>query len=116
MGDEEFWELEREFWLGGVSVYETRLAAQSLMVLPEPAGVLEREETIKSIKSAPRWSSVEIFNKKTAFPSARVTVLTYRAHAARGDAHEYIAQCSSVYIWENEEWKLTLHHQSPLTP
>ena len=116
MEDKEFWALERDFWLGGVFVYEARLAAQSLMVLPEPAGVLERTETINSIEAGTRWSNVNILNKKAVFPSENVALLTYRAHAARDGTQEYIAQCSSVYVLENAEWKLAVHHQSPLMP
>ncbi|MGA7613577.1 MAG: nuclear transport factor 2 family protein [Thermoanaerobaculia bacterium] len=113
--DHELWELEREFWLGGVEFYERTLAPHALMVFPPPAGVLDRATTIDSIRSVPRWRSVS-FDEQHLVPATEGTaVLVYSAHAERGSPDSrYAAQCSSVYVRGDRGWLLLLHQQTPV--
>ena len=40
MTDAEFWEVERSLWLGGPAAFRAWVAADCVMVFPEPAGIL----------------------------------------------------------------------------
>lgn len=111
--DEALWRLEEQFWQGGADFYELALAADALMVLPAPAGVLDRAGTIVSIRSADRWKHVSITDRRQAV-AGPVAVLAYAVQADRGgDEPAYAAQCSSTYVRDDDRWRLLLHHQTP---
>ncbi|HYG62790.1 MAG TPA: DUF4440 domain-containing protein [Thermoanaerobaculia bacterium] len=114
MSERELWDLERQFWTGGAPIYEERLAPESLMVFPQPAGVLDRAATIAAIQQAPRWEDVRFSSQRIAFPGPQVAVLVYEATADRSAPDtEYAAQCSSTYVKLGGSWKLALHQQTP---
>jgi hypothetical protein len=117
MSDEAaLWRLEREFWLGGAEVYERSLAPGARMVLPPPAGVLQRDATIRSIREGGRWKGVEFSGCQYESPADGIAILVYRADADRGTpASRYAAQCSSTYLRSGTAWQLVLHHQTPLS-
>ncbi len=113
----ELWRLEEQFWLGDADFYERALAAEALMVLPQPAGVLGRQATIEAIRSAPRWRQVSFSRRVEALPGAGTAVLAYVAEADRGDAAApYVAQCSSTYVRDGDRWLLALHQQAKGDP
>ncbi|HEY6942325.1 hypothetical protein, partial [Dokdonella sp.] len=70
---EALWRLEEQFWTGSAQFYEAQLAREALMVLPPPAGVLDRTATIESIRSGARWRHVSI-EKRRAASSGPATV------------------------------------------
>jgi uncharacterized protein YchJ len=110
----ELWQLEEQFWLGGVDFYQRTLAPDALMVLPQPVGVLDRTATVSSIRSGARWQNINMHEKHHVQASADTAVLTYLAQADRGNAEtSYAAQCSSTYVRVNGRWLLVLHHQTP---
>jgi hypothetical protein len=108
----DLWALEREFWLGGVDVYRQHLANDALMVFP--GKVLNPDQTVESISSAPRWSSVSFSAQRLLWLTHDAAALVYRAVGSRGDKNApYAARVSSVYVKQGDEWKLKLHQQSP---
>lgn len=111
------WQYELRFWTDDASYYEDTLTPSALMVLPDPAGVMDRNATIAAIRSAPRWKNV-VFQSQSVFtPHDYITMLVYDAHADRGTPESrYIARCSSTYVYDNGEWKMALHHQTCLEP
>ncbi|MGH8249794.1 MAG: ester cyclase [Steroidobacteraceae bacterium] len=114
MDEFDLWKLERDFWLGGVKVYERRMAPGSLMVFPAPVGILNRQRTLDAIRQARRWSGVAFESQRSIFPASEVAILIYEATAERrDDAHAYKAQCSSIYVQLDGEWMLVLHQQTP---
>jgi hypothetical protein len=113
----ELWRLEERFWLGSAGFYEEALAAQALMVLPSPAGVLDRAATIEAIRSAPRWRKVAFRQRFHAQPGEGTAVLAYVAEADRGETgSSYVAQCSSTYVRDGGRWLLALHQQAAGDP
>ena len=71
MSDEAaLWRLEREFWLGGAEVYERSLAPGALMVLPPPAGVMDRDARIRSIREGARGSGVDFSARRPLSPAS----------------------------------------------
>lgn len=109
------WQLEERFWLGSAEFYEATLAPDALMVLPPPAGVLDRAATIASIRDGGRWRDVSLRQRHVATSGATTAVLAYVARADRGSPESaYAAQCSSTYVREAGQWRLLLHQQTPL--
>ena len=108
------WQLEEQFWLGSSDFYSTALAPDALMVLPQPAGILDRAATIKSIGSGNRWLKVSFQKKHLVSAGSAAAVLAYLAHADRGTPDSaYVAQCTSTYVREHGQWLLVVHHQAP---
>lgn len=108
-------DIEEQFWTGDADFYRSNLAADSLMVFPPPAGVLDRQATIDSIAAAPRWRDVAIEHPHIVELGSDAAAITYRARARReGAGEEYNALASSVYVKRNGSWKLALHQQTPI--
>ncbi len=108
------WKQEEQFWLRSADFYESNLAPGSLMVLPKPVGIMDREATIDSIRSGSRWKNVSFSAKHCVIPTPEMAALAYRVHADRGSSGtSYIAQCSSTYVRSNGQWLLVMHHQTP---
>ncbi len=114
MREQDFWQLEKQFWTGGAEFYDRRLANEALMVFPEPAGVLDRQATLESIQSAARWQNVSFTKRRLAMPTESTAILVYSVRADRGGSDTaYSAQCSSTYVLSSGEWLLALHQQTP---
>lgn len=112
----ELWHLEEQLWLADSTFFERTLAPNALMVLPEPAGVLDRAATIDSIRSVARWQHVLFTKRHHALSGSETVVLAYLALADRGPSDtSYAAQCSSTYFSDNGQWLLLLHHQTPVS-
>lgn len=110
------WTLEEQFWLGSAEFYEATLAAGALMVLPQPAGVLDRGATLASLRAGSRWRNLTMEQRHLAVAGTSTAVLAYVARADRGaPGSAYAAQCSSTYVHDGERWRLALHQQTPLT-
>ena len=108
------WKLEERFWLGSADFYAAHLAEHALMVLPPPAGMLNRQATIESIGAGARWRRVSFEGRHAVTASPTTAVLAYMAHAERdAPGSTYRAQCSSTYVHEQGQWRLLLHQQTP---
>jgi hypothetical protein len=113
--DDELWRLEERFWLDGADFHTRTLAPDALMVLPPPAGVLDRAASVESIRSAARWRRVDMDQRRHAQVSADTAILAYVAKADRGGSDApYEAQCGSTYVRVQGRWLLALHQQTPL--
>lgn len=109
------WQLEERFWLGSADFYSAALAPDALMVLPQPAGILDRASTIESIGSGNRWRKVSFQQQHLVSAGTEAAVLIYLARAERDTSgSSYLAQCSSTYIRDQGRWLLLAHHQAPL--
>jgi hypothetical protein len=105
---------EKEFWSGSVEYYDRWLARGALMVFPEPAGILRREEILAGIRSSHRWAWIEMSDISVARDNAAV-VVAYRARARKPEAvADYIALVGSVYVRDVEGWKLAFHQHTPV--
>src|SRR5918992_5622849 len=88
--------LEEQFWKGDADFYRQRLTADALMVFPDPAGVLGKEETVASISQAPRWRDVEFTEVKAVMLAADVALLVYRATARRAEHATYVTRAACM--------------------
>lgn len=106
--------LEERFWLEGPDYYRRNLASASIMVFPDPAGVLVSDEIPRSLEKAARWTQVELEEHRVLELETRAALVTYKATARRNDAPPYIARASSAYVHDGKSWKLAFHQQTPL--
>lgn len=113
MTDAEFWEVERKLWLGGPEAFRAWVAADCLMVFPEPAGILTGPAILDGLAAAPRWQRVGFLSQTLRRGGDAVAVLAYRAEAARPEGEPYRALCSSTYVQEAGAWWLVQHQQTP---
>lgn len=103
--------MEEGFWMDGAEAYRRDLSDDSLMVFP--GSVSTKSETIESLNRYPRWSSVTFEDRRTVELSDATVALNYRASARRdGDATDYKAVATSIYVWRAGRWQLALHQQT----
>lgn len=109
------WSSERALWLEGSDAYGELLHAGALMVFAPPAGMLDRDATLASLRDAPRWTSARFSSQREVFPADDIALLAYRVRAGRGHGNdEYEAMCSSTWVRTEAGWRLALHQQTPI--
>ncbi|HEX2198404.1 MAG TPA: nuclear transport factor 2 family protein [Burkholderiales bacterium] len=107
--------LEEKFWLKGAEHYAGNLSPAAVMVFPDPAGVLVKDEIERSIAGGARWSDVALEEHRLVELNDRAAVVTYKATARRdGEAKPYVARASSAYVHDGRAWRLAFHQQTPL--
>jgi hypothetical protein len=110
MGDELIWDLERSFWLEGITAYEANLHDEAVMVFPG-LGILDRHAVIESIRYAERWRDVQMTGQRT-ITTGGMAVLAYAAEAERAGSARYRANCISTYVHQPEGWRMVSHQQT----
>jgi Domain of unknown function (DUF4440) len=114
LGDRLF-DLEVQFWRGDSAFYRKNLADEAVMVFPDPAGVMIKDEICSSVDDAPRWEIVELEEHRLMELDENAAVVTYKATAMReGEVMPYVARASSTYVRDGGRWKLAFHQQTPL--
>ena len=109
---DELWRLEEQFWTGDAKFYAEHLASDCVMVFPPPAGAMTREQIVASIAEAPRWSQVQITDRRPVELGASACLLTYAVQALREGA-SYEALAASAYVRSGDSWRLAFHQQTP---
>jgi hypothetical protein len=112
MDTNQIWELERRFWLEGVSVYETHLHRDACMIFPG-MGILDRAAILDGLSGAPRWTHGEMCGRQVV-NAGEVVFLAYVAVARRGASPAYRGFCGSTYIREGSESIMIAHQQTPM--
>lgn len=113
MTDAEFWETERQLWLGSGDIFRRWVPAECLMVFPDPVGILTGPTVVANIAPGPRWERVAFVDAALRRSGTEATVLAYRAEAARPNGEGYRALCSSTYVQQAGAWWLVQHQQTP---
>jgi uncharacterized protein DUF4440 len=113
--EDHLFSLEEKFWTEGADYYRRNLAHAAIMVFPDPAGVLVKDEIASSLGHKARWSNVALEEHRLLELSDRAAVVSYKATAMRPDGGEpYIARASSAYVRDGAGWKLAFHQQTPI--
>jgi hypothetical protein len=111
---DDLFAIEEKLWTGGPEYYEHHLAPAAMMVLPEPTGVLVKDEIASSVESAP-WSDVSLEEHRLLELDDNSALVTYKATAVRDDQPPYVARASSAYVRGRDGgWKLAFHQQTPI--
>jgi hypothetical protein len=110
-------ELERGFWEADADYYDRNLAPDAVMVLPDPAGLMDRDAVVQAIGTSARWVDLRMDDVRMIRLGQDVAALAYRAAARRSDGGSpYTALVTSVYARDAGAWKLVLHQQTPGDP
>jgi hypothetical protein len=106
-------EIERKFWQGGAEFFRQNILQETLMVFPDPVGVLDAEASIEATANAPRWSEVSFEEPRLIRMGDTVAIIVYKALALRAGATDpYTPLASSVYVRAGEGWILGFHQQT----
>lgn len=107
-------DLEEQFWRGDAAFYERNLTDDAVTVMPEPVGVLTREQTIEAIAGSPRWVAIAFRDVHLVHLTEDAVIVIYHAEAHRGgEETRYAARVSSAYVRREGAWKLAFHRQVP---
>jgi hypothetical protein len=114
MTDDEAWRAEERFWTGGTEHHREALDPECVMAFPFPAGIIAGAGIAESLAGAPRWSSVEMAERRVSRSAADLLVLAYKARGVRDGAAPYEAYCTSTYRRDGDRWRLVQHQQTPV--
>ena len=112
--EDHLFSMEEKFWTQSAGYYHDHLAYAAIMVFPEPAGVLVKDEIVSALDKAPRWSQVALEEHRLLELSEDAAVITYKATAKRDGGERYLARASSAYVHDGRAWKLAFHQQTPV--
>jgi hypothetical protein len=113
--EDHLFSMEEKFWTQPAEYYRENLAYNAVMVFPEPAGVLVKDEIASAVEKKPRWSHVTLEEHRLLELDERAAVVTYKATAKREGANPpYVARASSAYVSDGRAWKLAFHQQTPV--
>ena len=114
MDDERVWAFEESLWTADAEHYRESIDDECLMVLPSPPFVFTGEQSIQAVTNTPRWSRVELSDRRVSRPQEGLIVVAYTARAEREGAGSYEAHCTSTYRrLGHEEWRVVQHQQTP---
>ena len=107
--------LEEKFWKGDGEFYRQNLTDDCLMVLPEPAGIITKEQAMEAIAASRRWADVAFKESVMLQLAVDAAMVIYKAAAQReGGKSTYSVLVSSAYVVRDGVWKLAFHQQTPL--
>jgi uncharacterized protein (TIGR02246 family) len=109
--------LERAGWDSlcegtGAEFYGRVMTDDGLMVLANGM-VLGRDGVVASLREAPTWSSYELRDVRLVRTGSAGAALVYVGTAHRGDITMTMAM-TSVYVREDDGWRLALYTQTPV--
>ncbi len=113
-------ELERRGWDSlcagtGAEFYGEIMTSDALMVLANGA-VMDREAVAESLADAPPWRTYTIRDVRLATAGRDGAALVYVGTAYRdADEPAFVGVMSSVYVREDDQWRLALYQQTSTT-
>lgn len=113
MNEEEFFDLERRFWLEGACILDDHLDAAVVMAFAG-TGLLDATAVRETLADSPRWEAVAFADSLFTRPDERLAVLAYTAEAMREGAAPYRALCTSTWRRCGPGWRIVQHQQTPL--
>jgi hypothetical protein len=109
--EEQGWEALSSGGEAARASYERVLDRTVVMLLPGGLVLDDRAVIVSSMSGQP-WSSYELEDLRSFQPTEDTAVVTYGVVAQRNE-QAYSALMSSVYVRRDDEWRLTLHQQTP---
>lgn len=114
MDDERIWSFEESLWLGDADHYRALIDEECVMALPAEPFVYTAEAAIEAVASTPRWSSVELTERRVQRPEEGLIVIAYHAKASRDGGSGYAAWCTTtIRRRAHEDWLVVQHSQLP---
>lgn len=112
--EDQLFELEEQFWTRGPDYYRGNASNEAIMVLPDPAGVMVKDEAMDSLAGQARWKDVVLEEHRVLQLDENAALVTYKATARRESEPPYVARASSAYVRGSGGWRLAFHQQTPL--
>jgi hypothetical protein len=114
--EETLIEAERDGWSAlttpeAGAYYREHLAGGALMAFP--FGVLDRDQAIEAMESAPPWAEFEMRDPRVVALTEDSGVIVYSVVAHRSGEPPYAAVISSTYVRRDGGWRLAFHQQTP---
>jgi hypothetical protein len=114
MEDQRVWEFETSLWTADPEHYRESIDDDCLMVLPAIPFVRSGEEAIAAVMDTPRWSRVDLSDRRVSRPQEGLIVIAYQARAEQEGHPPYVAYCTSTYRRiAHDDWKVVQHQQTP---
>jgi hypothetical protein len=116
--EQELLAIEEGFWTASdrVHFFGEHMAGDTVMVFPEPTGILDEEAIIATLEGGAAWAEVSIEQVNFVHVRDSAAVLAYRAEARKGDSDVYSAYAASVYVLQDDgAWRLAFHQQTPIS-
>jgi hypothetical protein len=110
--------IERRLWTNDAEVYDVHVTDQALMAFAE-TGIITKNTALQEIKRenqrGKRWADVQFNEVRAITLGPQAGLLTYRVSARHFDEPSSMeAIASSVYVKEEDRWKLAFHQQTRL--
>lgn len=112
MTEDEFWTIERGFWLEGRTHYQAHWSADAIAAFPKPTGVMAGDGFVDGLPDTGSWTGVEMTERAFSRPAPNVAVLAYLG-TGRSPTRSYACVCSSVYV-DRDGWRMVQHAQVPV--
>lgn len=114
MDESRIWAAEEQLWTGDADTYRDRIADACLMVVPADPFILEGAEAADAMAQTPRWSEVQLDQRRLGKPRKGTIVLAYQATARRDGAADYRAHCTTTWRrFAKGDWRVVQHQQTP---
>jgi hypothetical protein len=78
-----------------------------------PFGVLDRQQALEAMESAPPWSTYDMQDPRIITLTTDSGIVVYRVVAQRPGQPLYTATTSSTFVRRTGTWQLAFHQQSP---
>jgi hypothetical protein len=96
-----------------VEFYGPLLADDSVMIFPGGMLVRGKNQILETMDVQP-WQWYELEDQQVIALSANTYAVVYKATAKRTGQRVYEALISSIYVFNESQWELVLHQQSPI--
>ena len=114
MDDERIWKFEESLWIGDAEHYRALIDEHCVMVLPAEPYVFSADAAVEAVAATPRWSEVELTERRVMRPEEGLIVIAYQARATREGHAGYTAWCTtSMRRRGHEDWQVVQHSQLP---
>jgi len=116
--EETLIEIEQAAWdassSGNGDWYRDNLTEDALLVFPGLSQPMNRSACVETVDAAlGSWEWYRMQDVRVVPLADDAAVLTYRAVARRaGEAVDYVASISTVYVRQDGDWKLAFHQQT----
>jgi len=107
------WNMEEQFWTGGLDSARATTAKAAVMILPYPAGILQGDRLWTRLEQGSCWRSVAMTDRRFS-RCGDLVVLAYRVSAEKPDTEIYKAVCAATYLREEDRWLRMSHQQTPV--
>ncbi|WP_114965385.1 hypothetical protein [Alkalilacustris brevis] len=110
--DETLWRLEEALWTSGRDSARAETAADAIIVLPYPDGIMlgENAWTHPSVNTG--WRLVEMMDRDISRHGA-IAILAYRVRAEKPGNAIHEALCASTWHNDGGTWRRLAHQQTP---